>query len=168
MTFSCYHRYPFLKAERTCQWLSESIEEARLRLDFSVWAYVFMPEHVHMIVCPCKPDYEMSSILRAIKEPVGRRATSYLARNAPEWLPRITPLRGRKSERHFWQPGGGYDRNITEPKTLAAMFDYIHLNPVRRGLAARTRDWRWSSAAWFDEQEGSPLIPDKIPPEWAI
>ena len=96
LTFSCYRGFPFLKAERTCQWLSESIEEARLRLDFAVWAYVFMPDHVHMIVCPRKPDYEVSTILRTIKEPVGRRATAYLAWKAPEWLPRITQVRGRQ------------------------------------------------------------------------
>jgi putative transposase len=52
LTFSCFHRYAFLKAERTCQWLADAIDEARKRLDFAVWAYVFMPEHVHIIVYP--------------------------------------------------------------------------------------------------------------------
>src|SRR5262249_40133508 len=129
---------------------------------------VFMPEHVHLIVCPRRPGYELASLLRAIKEPVGRRASSYLARNAPEWLPRITQHRGRRTERHFWQPGGGFDRNITEPKTLPAMIGYLHLTPVRRGLVARAPEWRWSSAAWFEGQEGSAVVPDRIPPEWTV
>ena len=90
------------------------------------------------------------------------------ARHAPEWLPRITVRRGRRVERHFWQPGGGCDRNITEPSTLRAMIDYIHLNPVRRGLVTRARDWRWSSAAWFEGLESNDLIPDPIPPEWTL
>ena len=34
----------------TYQWLAEAIVEADL--NFDVWAYVFMPEHVHLIVCP--------------------------------------------------------------------------------------------------------------------
>ena len=29
LTFSCYRGYPFLQAERTCQWLAEAIEAAR-------------------------------------------------------------------------------------------------------------------------------------------
>ena len=166
LTFCCYHRYRFLAAERTCLWLAEAIETARAEWNFAVWAFVFMPEHVHLIVWPRRPAYEMASILRAIKEPVGRRASSHLARHAPEWLPRITQHRGRRVERHFWQPGGGCDRNIIEPRTLSAMIDYIHLNPVRRGLVERARDWQWSSAAWFEGQAGSVLFPDPIPPEW--
>ena len=46
------------------------------------------------------------------------------------------------------------------------MIDYIHLNPVRRGLVTRARDWRWSSARWFEGITDLPLIPDKIPSEW--
>ena len=167
LTFSCFHKYKFLSAERTCRWLADAIETARVKLDFALWAYVFMPDHVHLIVCPRQPDYDMSDILQAIKEPVGRRGTSYLKRHAPSWIPRITQYRGGRPERHFWQPGRGFDRNVIEPKTLLGMIDYIHLNPVRRGLVDRTRDWRWSSAAWYDDRAGSELVPDPIPPEWA-
>ena len=31
------------------------------------------------------------------------------------------------------------------------MIDYIHANPVRRGLAAKAEDWEWSSARWYAE-----------------
>ena len=54
---------------------------------------------------------------------------------------------GKARTRHrFWQPGGGYDRNITSSAALRAVIDYIHANPVRRGLAARVQDWDGSSA----------------------
>jgi len=46
----------------------------------------------------------------------------------------------------FWQRGGGYDRNVWEPDTLRKMIEYIHDNPVRRGLVTRATDWPWSSA----------------------
>src|SRR3954453_6484341 len=106
LTFSCYHRYPFLKADRTCRWLAESIDGVRAEHDVQLWAYVFMPDHVHLIVLPRAEVYDMSVLLRAIKEPVGRRAARYLVEHAPEWLPRITQVRGSRTERHFWQPGG--------------------------------------------------------------
>jgi putative transposase len=166
LTFSCYRKFPFLRAERTCAWLAEAIETARRERDFALWAYVFMPDHVHMIVWPRRPAYEVAGILRAIKEPVGRRAVAFLEREAPEWLPRIAQGRGLKVERHFWQPGGGFDRNLVEPGTLRAMIDYLHLNPVRKGLVERARDWRWSSAAWFEGIAAEGLVPDRIPPEW--
>jgi putative transposase len=167
LTFSCYHKYPFLGADRTCLWLVEAIEEARVVWELDVWAYVFMPDHVHLIVRPRREEYRISAILKAIKEPVSRRATSFLVGRSPEWLDRITRRRGHRVERHFWQPGGGCDRNVTEPRTLMAMIAYIHLNPVRRGLADRARDFRWSSAAWYEDAGPCDLKPDPIPPEWS-
>ena len=71
-----------------------------------------------------------------------------------------------KTERLFWQSGGGYDRNIIEPATLLKMIDYLHNNPVRRGLVQRAIEWWWSSAAWYVNQQATPLQPDPIPPEW--
>jgi putative transposase len=166
LTFTCYHRFRFLKSDRTCGWLAEAIETARNELDFALWAFVFMPEHAHLVVCPRRTVYEVSSILKAIKSPVGRRAIEYLEASAPEWLPRVTRRRGARSEQLFWQSGGGYDRNIDEPKILMGMIEYLHNNPVRRGLVHRASEWRWSSAGWYEGVNLCGLIPDRLPPEW--
>jgi putative transposase len=45
------------------------------------------------------------------------------------------------------------------------MIDYIHLNPVRRGLVAKAVDWKWSSAGWFELGQPRPIVLDPIPPE---
>ncbi len=167
LTSTCYRRYRFLSAERTCVWLAQAIDSARTRLDFHLWAYVFMPEHVHLIVWPGRPECRVSAILSAIKEPVGRQGVPYVSEHAPQWLARMTRKRGQRVEACSGNRGGGYDRNIWEPKTLMAMIDYLHANPVRRGLVERASDWRWSSASWFHEEVDScGLIPDRIPPEW--
>src|SRR6266436_2334330 len=166
LTFSCYRRYPFLRAERTCVWLVEAIQEARAELGFSLWAYVFMPEHIHLVVMPSITGGRIRAILQAIKEPVGRKAISYLVEHAPHWLPRLTRRRGRRVERLFWQSGGGYDRNITEPATLWQVVEYVHLNPVRRGLVARAEEWRWSSARWYAGKGQGDLAVDPVPLDW--
>ena len=70
LTFTCYRRFPFLKAERTCQWLADEIDEARRQHDFALWAYVFMPEHVHLMIYPRRYEYDMEVLLKAIKQPV--------------------------------------------------------------------------------------------------
>ncbi len=87
LTFTCYRRFRFLSAERACRWLGDAIHEARRTLDFAFWAFVFMPEHAHLIVCPQRPGYEMATILKAIKEPVGRHSVSYIAEHAPACSP---------------------------------------------------------------------------------
>jgi len=166
LTFCCYKGFKFLKAERTCQWLAESIEEARTDWNFDLWAYVFMPEHVHLIVHPRTGDYDIAEIRKAIKGPVGSKAVRYLLVDAPNWIPRITRTRGKKTERLFWQSGGGFDRNIVEPNTLMKMMDYIHLNPVRRGLVEKGETWKWSSAAWYFETGNPPIALDPIPVDW--
>ncbi len=166
LTFSCYRRYPFLKAERTRLWLAEALDQARGELSFDVWAYVFMPEHVHLIVHPRALVYDIALVRQAIKEPVGRKAIKYIEESAPDWLPKLTRRRGRRVERLFWASGGGYDRNIKTAETLLQMIDYIHMNPVRRGLVQRAVDWPWSSAAWIEGVGESPIRLDPIPTEW--
>jgi len=147
-------------------WLKEALDHARAELEFDLWAYVFMPEHVHLIVYPRRRKYDIAEIRQAIKEPVGRRAMNYLRQNRPDWLPKLTRRRGKREDRLFWQSGGGYDRNIREPITLMAMIEYIHLNPVRRGLVERAVDWQWSSAAELEDLGISPVRLNPIPPEW--
>ncbi len=166
LTFSCYQRYPFLKAERCCQWLAESIEQSRKKHRFRLWSYVFMPDHVHLIVFPASDSEDTSRIRHSIKSPVGKRAIRFLADHDPQWLSRITRWRGQKKERLFWQSGGGYDRNIFTPEVLRQMIDYIHANPVRKNLVERPRDWKWSSAAWYDDRTEVPLRVDPIPKDW--
>jgi putative transposase len=166
LTFSVYRNFPFFKSERACRWLSDSIQSARERLDFAVWAYVFMPEHVHLIVCPRQPVYDVAVIRRSIKEPVARVAMKYLRKNAPHWIPKLSRRRGSRVETHFWLSGGGYDRNITSAATLMKAIDYLHLNPVRRSLVERAAEFPWSSAAWYERGTAGPVPVDTVPSEW--
>jgi putative transposase len=119
LTFSCYRRYPFLRADRCCQWLADSIDSARRKHKFLVWAYVFMPDHVHMIVYPYEAEYRIAAILEAIKRPVGIKAINFLRSSGSSWLDRLTRRRGTRTERLFWESGGGYDRNITAADAAA-------------------------------------------------
>ena len=160
LTFSCFHRRQFLTNHRIRTWLVQAVDAARQEHDFALWAYVFMPEHVHLIVSPRTAPYDIRPILQRIKEPVGRRAVKYLKMEAPEWLPKITVQHGQRTAHRFWQPGGGYDRNVFKPSTLHAMIDYIHANPIRRGLVAHAEDWKWSSAGWYMDRSPNSLKPD--------
>ena len=154
------------RSDQTCQWLCESLDAARQRLNFDLWAFVFMPDHVHLILHPRDLNYETSTILHDIKQPTSRRAVAYLRKHAPQWLERIAVHKGGRVRYQFWQKGGGFDRNIIEPNTLFKMIDYLHLNPVRRGLVQRASEFKWSSAAWYEGLERSPLRIDPMPHEW--
>jgi hypothetical protein len=44
------------------------------------------------------------------------------------------------------------------------MIEYIHNNPVRRGLVERATDWVWSSARFYAGETAVPIRMDALPP----
>jgi len=148
LTFTCFQRQAFLSKDRSCTWLIDAIARARQRHAFDLWAYCIMPEHAHILLWPTYSPYDISEILNSIKQSVAKRALLFVRRQAPSFLNRMEDRQpsGRTCYR-FWQRGGGYDRNLFEPKAIHWQIEYIHANPVRRGLCLRAEEWFWSSAA---------------------
>jgi putative transposase len=165
LTFSCHDRLPLLSKDRSRQWLIDSLRTARQRHGFSLWAYVIMPEHVHVLLLPADTS-TIESILQSIKLGVSRRAMSFLRTHDAGWMQRLKVVRpSGEAEYRFWEQGGGYDRNIIEPATAWNAVDYIHHNPVRRGLARSITDWPWSSARWYKGLSDVLLPMDGTPPD---
>jgi hypothetical protein len=50
----------------------------------------------------------------------------------------------RKTSGAVWQHQF-WDRFVRHRKEFKDRLTYMHLNPVRKGLAARQEEWRWSS-----------------------
>ncbi len=163
LTFSCYRRLPLLNQDRSRKWLVDSLHDARSKLDFDIWAYVIMPEHAHLLIWPRRDVYRMQHILAAIKRPVSVNAKRHLQQTGNQaWLERLTVTEGDESVFRFWQAGGGYDANLWNERPVEAAIDYMHANPVRRGLVARPIDWYWSSARWHAGMRDGPLTIDPV------
>jgi putative transposase len=162
LTFSCYQRLPLLTNDTWRQMLAESIDRAVARYRFGLAAFVFMPEHVHLLVFPYPQASKIDRLLFAIKRPFSFRIKLLLTASKSPLLEKLT-IRQRPSELTFryWQEGPGYDRNLYEPKSVLSAIDYIHQNPVRRGLCQSAIEWRWSSARYF--QNPSAAIDPALP-----
>ncbi|MBL7223295.1 MAG: transposase [Candidatus Brocadiae bacterium] len=156
LTFSCHERRAFLSADRTREYFCDAVLAACERYPFELWAYVIMPEHIHMIIWPTVPGRVVSRVLQAIKQSVARRAIAFLRKHNPAGLEQLATGYAGKPLR-FWLPGGGYDRNIMKRGTLLKAVDYIHNNPVRRGLVEAPGMWRWSSVHEWDEPGSGPI-----------
>jgi putative transposase len=164
LTFSCFHRLPLLSKDRTQQWFVDAMRTTRERRHLHIWAYVIMPEHIHIIVHPQQPRYEVRLIRTGLKVPVQRRALRYLREHSPAFLEKLRDEQPNGDVHYrFWQRGGGYDRNITELTTLQQMIEYIHLNPVRRGLVTQATDWPWSSTRFYAGELDVPITMDPLP-----
>jgi putative transposase len=166
LTFSCYRGLTMLGKDRTRLWLVQALDDARQRRAFDLWAYVIMPEHAHVLILPRRSDYRIAMILKAIKQPVARKAMAYLRAATPHWMERLKVAKpDGRVEYRFWQQGGGYDRNIHTAETAWAAVEYIHNNPVRRGLADCATAWEWSSAGWYAGDAHVRLKMDDRPPD---
>jgi putative transposase len=165
LTFCCFHGLPLLGRDRTRWWLVEALDAARKSMRLELWAYVIMPDHVHVLLYPLEHRYDMAAMRKAIKQSVARKAVRHLQEHAPGWLSRLEVIEGGRRFHRFWQAGGGYDRNIRSAKTAWASVRYIHGNPVRRGLTDCDTNWRWSSARWYAGLDEVALEMDDCPPD---
>ncbi len=91
----------------------------------AIWAWVLMPNHVHLILVPQDAD----GIRRALA-PVHRRYAGHVHARM-------------QRTGHFWQ--GRFGCVAMDEAPLGAALRYVVLNPVRARLAKRAVDWRWSS-----------------------
>ena len=147
LTFSCYRRRPLLNDDDSKRELSKAIDRAICRHQFVLLAFVFMPEHVHLLVTPLTSLVNLPRLLADIKRSTSIAVKRRLMRTRNPLLEELT-VRQRPGVTtfRFWQEGPGFDRNLEQPKTIQFAIDYIHMNPVRRGLCSRAIDWSWSSA----------------------
>jgi putative transposase len=158
LNFACYQNRTFLSKDRSRSWFIDATLAALTKHQFHLWAYVIMPDHVHLLVWPTNPVYDISDFLRSVKKSVANRAIAYLKREAPGGLSQLQDRQPNGQVHYrFWQPGGGYDRNLVDAVAIHAMIDYIHANPVRKGLAAQPEEWFWSSAADYAGVRVGPL-----------
>jgi REP-associated tyrosine transposase len=112
VTFSCFRRARLLSRDRSCRWLLEGLQRGRERAMYDLWAYVIMPEHVHLVLWP-HPNVRICDILKSIKQSVSIRALAWVRVHEPRFLEKLKHVQsdGKVSHR-FWQRGGGYDRNL--------------------------------------------------------
>src|SRR5262249_32759589 len=83
LTFPCYQGLPLLSKDRSRQWVVEALVSARQKHRLELWAYVIMPEHLHVLMLP-RGEYEMEDILKSIKLSISKKAIAYLRGNWPE------------------------------------------------------------------------------------
>jgi REP element-mobilizing transposase RayT len=95
---------------------------------FSLGAFVVMPDHYHAVIA-LRENNSLPQVMQSFG--------SYTAREAN---------RIRRSGGQFWQRGY-YDRGIRKTEDVNAIFEYIHHNPVRRGLVQTAEEWPYSSLA---------------------
>ncbi|HEX9750149.1 MAG TPA: transposase [candidate division Zixibacteria bacterium] len=162
LTFSCFHKHQFLTDDKVRRHLADSIDLTRRLENFTLWAYVLMPDHVHLLVHPGSDVYSIPRILNRIKSPVAHHFVHEWKETAQQRLRLMLARQGKRVVHRLWQAGGGHDRNLTDWDAIANAMDYIEWNPVRLGLVAEPTDWTWSSARSRAGHSDVPLVIDIV------
>jgi putative transposase len=145
ITCSCYQRKPFLGASSRRDLFLKIFEQARQKYEFQVVGYVVMPEHIHLLIG--EPDERsVAVVMQVLKQRVSQQCH---ARGRSRLVKDGDPL-------PFWYPRS-YDFNVFSEKKIAEKLDYIHWNPVKRGLVESPEQWRWSSYRFYALGEKGPV-----------
>jgi putative transposase len=125
--------------------LIEAIIYSQYNKEFNVFDYVIMPEHFHLI---CSSD-KLASIIQSIKSYTAKRIIeTYEKENNVMILEQfILNKKEHKTESKYqvWQEGFKPKALLTE-SMLVQKSNYIHFNPVKRGLVNEIEDYEYSSA----------------------
>ena len=106
-----------------------------------------MPEHVHLLIYTPEANYKTEKILASIKKPVAYKAIQFVREMLPS-LERLTVRNRNRTYHRFWQAGPGYHGNLYELAAIYNAIEYIHNNPVRRGLVLQATDGPSSARDW--------------------
>jgi len=146
ITFSCYRRLPLLKTARARDVFAKELSKIRNEMGFQLVGYVVMPEHVHLLIGEPKQGTP-SIVLQKLKLRVARKMRKRKRSGSAAQL-RLPFAEAGESLRAFWQ-ARFYDFNVYTRGKMKEKLNYMHANPVVRGLVEHPKDWRWSSWGFY-------------------
>jgi putative transposase len=144
LTFSCYKRRRLLDTDRPKKIVLGVLNSQLSRQQGLCAGFVVMPNHVHAIMW-FPADNQISEFLKQWK----RRSSIQIKRLLRTGM--VSYRRTINPDDPVWQ-AGFYDFNIYSSKKLREKLEYMHQNPVAKGLAVQASDWPWSSARHYESR----------------
>lgn len=137
LTWTTRGREDLLSVPQIAAVTLSAFEQERDRLKMDVYAYVLMPDHVHMIVGP--------TIMKT------GTVVQWMKLTSTSWL-----LRDGFLARGPWSPGY-WDRAMRNAAQLMRAIEYLHANPVRAGITDLPWQYQNSSCRFYENGDMSPL-----------
>ncbi|MDF0716487.1 transposase [Muricauda sp. 334s03] len=138
--------------------LEESINYCRLEKGMEVFAYCFMPSHVHLIFRSTVGN--PSGLMRDFKGYTSRKLISTIAENPQEsrkeWMlemfQRAGEVKSNVQQYQFWQQHNK-PIELWSDGVIQQKISYIHNNPVEAGFVTDPMDWKYSSVRNYQEDQ---------------
>lgn len=152
---------PILIEQRYIEPIIDSLRFCRSTKGLFVFAYVVMPNHLHMIVAT---RGDLHATLRDFKRFTSRTIHDRLKADGRttllNWLRDATEdARRQRGELGLWQPG--FHPVLVESwPVFEQKLNYLHENPVRKGLVTHPVDWYYSSARCYSGRQDTCMAID--------
>jgi REP element-mobilizing transposase RayT len=132
--------------------LVDALDHMHLRREMVLYAFVIMPNHVHLII-QCPSDKPVKDFVRDYKKHVADRLIrQYRAEDNWSALDFLasTVTRPDRQNHKVWEDGY-VAKVVFSPEFLRQKIEYIHNNPCQPhwSLAAHPAEYIWSSARFY-------------------
>ena len=156
---------PVLTEARYVEPVLESLRFCRGNKGLKLYAFVVMPNHLHLIAAAGDRLHEViRDFKRFTSREIHERLRADGRKSLLHWLQYATQQARRgRGELGLWQDGF-HPQAIWSREVFQQKLDYRHANPCRKGLVQRPEHWRFSSAAAY-AGEGTSCIEVDLP-EW--
>ncbi|HZE63602.1 MAG TPA: transposase [Pyrinomonadaceae bacterium] len=140
ITIVTKNRLPVFRLDNIKRVICEALNEARESGAFLIFAYVIMPDHLHLLTNQPKTS---ADVLRYLKGITARRTIDYLRQN--NFQSSLAKLQHeswkRENKYSLWQKEKNVFSIYSEAMFMQKV-NSIHLNPVRARLVERAVDYR--------------------------
>ena len=133
---------PLFNDEKIVKIVLDSLEYLREHAALKLYAYVIMPEHLHLIAGIDKAS--ITEVAGAMKSFTSREIAKYLRDKKTALFAKLKKAAYKNQNYAVWQETFRSEV-IYEGKFLRQKLNYIHNNPVKRGLVEKPGDWKHSS-----------------------
>jgi putative transposase len=136
-----------------------ALQYCMANMDLNLYAYVILDNHFHLVAFA--PEF--SRMIASLRKFTARKIIDQLNIDKKVWL--LNQLAFYKktykveSDHQIWQEGV-HPELIQNPGMFLQKIDYIHKNPVKRGLVDVPEHWRYSSARNYSSNEHSVIQVD--------
>ncbi|HLX60814.1 MAG TPA: transposase [Planctomycetota bacterium] len=126
-----------------CRCLLKSIRAACEKDRIDLCAYVFMPDHVHMLILPQAAEHDIAAFERSVQNDFSKQVLAEHHERALRRF-RVREKSGVRGYR-FWQAGRPFDEIVKSPKAAIAKMRFCEGDPVQQGLPSTSASWRWTN-----------------------
>ncbi|HHE38394.1 MAG TPA: hypothetical protein ENL20_07450 [Candidatus Cloacimonetes bacterium] len=146
MTFTVVANIPVFTSSGYMDIIIENFKFYRDNENLKIFYYVIMDNHIHLVG---SHHDNIARIIQSLKKYTAKEILKLLETDSRQWILYLLKYFKKKYKKEstyqFWQEGS-HPEMIFNLKILNQKANYIHQNPVKRGLVEEEQDWLYSSA----------------------